>query len=1636
VARVRANVEAIITLRAIEQRGLAATPEEQAVLARWSGWGAVPETFNPSRADLAWARRDLGAMLTDEEVAAAARNTLNAHYTDAELVRVIWDAAKRLGFSEGRVLEPGCGSGNFIGLAPAGAQMVGVELEPITAAIARRLYPNAEILTESFADARAREGSFDLVVGNVPFGKVVLNDRRHNPAGHSIHNHFIVKALHLTRPGGLVLLLTSRYTLDAQNPAARREMAGLADLVGALRLPSHAHQRAAGTQVVTDLLVLRRREPDRRPADVEWELARPLQLDGGEVAVNEYFHRHPEAVLGDLSIGRGMHGPGELLVTGGDPAAVSLAAALDRLVEEAHRGGLTMSQGASEEPSRPVALVGARSERPEGFLEATPAGGFTSVIDGAALPHRVPISQAVELRQLLRLRDSVVALLEAEASSIDDSPELDRLRQELNQRYDAYAGRFGPINRFSWRRTGRTDPETGEERMARIRPRQGGFRSDPFANLVYALEHFEPLDQRAAKADIFRERVVAPRAPRLGADTPDDALAICLDTHARVDLAEVARLLGVDDPAARAALGTLVFDEPDGDRLVPAAEYLSGNVRRKLAAAEMSATEDPRFQVNVTALRDVVPRDLEPGEITARLGAAWIDASYVQQFLRETLEEPGLSVEHPGGSTWTIRSGARRTVLSTSRWGTERYPASSVAQALLEQRQIRIYDELPEGGRVLNLAETAAAQAKASELAERFAEWVWEEPTRAVDLARTYNERFNSLVLRSYDGAQPSLPGLALTFHPHPHQLAAVARIVSEPAVGLYHEVGAGKTAEMVMGAMELRRLGLVNKPSFVVPNHMLEQFSREFLQLYPRARILAAHREDLERDRRRLFVSRCATGNWDAVIMTESAFQRIPMSAQAQRAYLEREVEVIEEQLVRSKGEGGLSVKRLEAAKLQAEERLKKLLDSVKDPGVTFEQTGIDYLFRDEGHRDKNLRTVSNITGVGIDGAQRASDMHMKLSYLRERNPARWGTRATATPIANSMAEMFTETRYLRPDLLEEAGIEDFDQWAATFGEVVSGIEVAPDGSGFRMKARFAKFTNVPELLRMFHVFGDVKTAEDLALPTPLLAPRPGDGQRTPETVVVRPSVELHLFMDELAKRAEKVRGGVSRRGEDNMLSISTAGRLAGLDLRLVGRSTEEPGKIEVAADRIAGIWAEHGQDVYPSLDGTPHPARGSLQIVFADLGTPKPGEWSVYEELRGQLVARGLPREAVRFVHEATNDQEKGELFAACRNGQVAVLVGSTERMGVGTNVQERAVALHHLDCPWRPADIRQREGRILRQGNRNAEVQILRYVTEASFDGFVWGTVERKAQFIGQVMRGRLDVREMEDVGETALTYQEVKALATGNPLLLDQAKAEAELARLERLDRAHARNQVQLRGSIRANEREIDRYEALAAATSSAISRRIDTRGDAFSMVFLGEPTTKRPEAETRLRAAVAGLLADRSSPDGMQTAVGSLGGFVVSATVRRAMAAEPTLSLSLEGVPESEVRLTAVQLGETALVTRLENRLAGLDRLAQQTAGSIERLQAEVAKADDLLGRPFPHAEQLVVAMERAKDVHDRLARIANPAAEDQPRQPDSEPEPTVRRDQRREWARHAMAAPAHPQSGPAQGSGRPASAAS
>ena len=1522
---------------------------------------------------------------------------MNAHYTDAALVNEIWQAARTLGFTTGRVLEPGCGSGNFIGFAPPGAAMTGIELDPVTAALAQRLYPEARIQAESFADTRLPEASFDLAIGNVPFGQAVLHDRVHNRHGHSIHNHFIVKSLHLTRPGGLVIVLTSRYTMDARNPAARREIAELADLVGAVRLPSGAHQRGAGTTVVTDLLILRRREPGRTPDPTPWEQARLTRIGDAELPVNEYFLANPHLILGTMDARHGVYNADDLVVRPTSDTTRAFREALTPICADAATRGLTWTP-APEQAAHPDTAL-ATADHPEGHLTARADGTFTRVTKGIERPHQVPRTQAAELRALLALRDTASELLDTEAATPDDTPDIAALRNKLNRQYDTYLTSHGPLNRYTVRRTGRTDPETGGPVLARIQPPQGSFRLDPLAPVVYALEEFEPVGQRAAKAAIMRERVVAPRAARLGADTPADALAICLDTCGEVRLPEIARLLGVTEPEARACLGTLVFDDPATGTLTPAAQYLSGNVREKLKTVRPISTEDSRYAANVTALEEVIPADLGPAEIEARLGAAWIDASVVWQFLRETLDDPDLSVEHPGGQIWSVK-GRHATVLAASTWGTGRYPAPALAQALLEQRKIEVRDQIktPSGDRsVVNLDATVAAQEKAAELSDRFADWAWEDPARAAALTTAYNNRFNNLVLRSYDHAQLSLPGLAVTFTPRPHQVAAVARMISEPAVLLAHEVGAGKTAEMIMGITELRRLGLARKPAIIVPNHMLDQFAREWLQLYPQARILIARRDDLQTGKRREFVARCATGTWDGIVMSRSAFERIPLSPLAQRIYLDRELGQLRDWIQEAKKGGGLTVKRLEATLQRTEERLKAKLDSIKDPGITFEATGIDYLCVDEAHGYKNLHTMSNISDAAIDGSMRASDLDMKIDYLRRRNGRRVVTFATATPIANSVTEAYVMQRYLRPDLLTDAGITAFDSWAATFGKVVTQVELAPEGGdSFRMKSRFASFQNVPEMLKMLHVAADVKTAADLNLPVPLLVPRE-DGQRAPVTVTIDPSDELIDYVTELGERAERVRGRRIDAAQDNMLKISGDGRRAALDLRLVGLEQTTPGKTAAAADRIAAIWHDTKDRIYRAPDKTPYPVPGALQLVFCDLGTPSDG-FNIYDDLRDHLTTRGLPREEIRYIHDAKTDRDKAQLFASCRNGTVAVLVGSTEKMGTGTNVQDRTIALHHLDAPWRPADVAQREGRIVRQGNLNPEIQIYRYVTQRSFDGYMWQSLQRKAAFIGQVMHNRLDAREIGDVGDTALSFSEVKALATGNPLLMDKAEADATLAKLQRAERAHHRNQDTLRHTITHLHQEITRLTRLEADLDTAITQRQDTRGDRFTMTIDGHRHAKRAEAGQHLKNVLAQAVDDLDGLRASTTQPGHLGGFPLTAKISRALG-NTHIVLTLDGIPDSDLQHDAANLRDAdpgGLITRLENRLHRLDENKTTTKERAERASKELTHAQASIGQPFPQIEQLAIARERARQIDEQLQQMAQPQQE--PERVDREPE--------------------------------------
>ena len=1307
--------------------------------------------------------------------------------------------------------------------------------------------------------------------------------------------------------------------------------------------------------------------------------------DAEDLRVNAYYAEHPDHVLGTYEAATGQFGAPALRVIADrdEPIGEQLQRAVADITARARDAGQVFTAPAAGDV---VAERAANAPAPglwDGHLEAQPDGSFTRVLAGEHVALAVPASQRAELHALLGLRDGAKQLLGAEAASVEDTDATRALRTALAARYSAYGARYGPINRYSTRPTGRTDPGTGEPRMARVAPRvMHTLRSDPFAPLVMALESFDDATQTALPATMLSQRTLVARAPVLGADTADEALAVCLEARGRVDLEHIASLLGASSEEAREALGELVYEDPALDELVPAAEYLSGNVRDKLDVATAAAGVRPELAVNVTALQAVIPEDLGMDDVHARLGAVWIDTGTHQEFLREILDDPTVIVEHPGGAVWGVR-GNNRSLEASNEWGTERMPASAIAKAVLEQRPIQVTDETIDGKRVVNPVETAAAIEKAEALHERFGEWVWEDPERGARLLAEYNRRFNALVLRDYtaEGERLTLPGLAATFTPRAHQRAAVARILNEPAVGLFHQVGAGKTAEMVMGVMEMRRLGMVNKPAVVVPNHMLEQFTREWLQLYPQARLLAASSDDLAGDKRRAFVARVATNDWDAVLMTRSAFERLPVSPELEADYIRRESEQLRAMLDSAQGGQGLTVKRLEKQLLRAEQALEARIDGPVDPGITFEQTGIDQLTIDELHEYKNLRTSSNIRDAAIEGSKRATDLHLKVEYLRQRHGRHVIVGATATPIANSVTEAHVMQRFLRPDLLEAAGVLDFDSWAATFGQTVTQIEMAPSGGGnYRLQTRFARFQNVPEMLRSWHIAADVKTAEDLKLPTPLLWAR-GDGKRLPETVLIPASPEIAGYVAELGARAEAVRAKLVTPEEDNMLKISTDGRKAALDMRMVdGEPSSTPSKLEVAAARIATIYHEHRDRTYRDPGtGEPSPTTGALQIVFCDLGTPRE-TWNAYDELRDQLVGHSVPRDRVRFIHEARNDAEKGRLFAAARAGEIAVLIGSTQKMGVGVNVQARCVALHHIDCPWRPADIEQRDGRALRQGNQNDEIGNYRYVVEGSFDAYSWQTVERKAGFIAQIMRGRLDVREIDDIGDSALSFAEVKALASGDPLILEKAEVDTERTRLERLQRAHQRNQHALARTITGAEARFDQASRELPAIEAAITAARDTRGDAFEMTIGDRRTTARPEAARLIQEWIA-----TNSPGGIPYGraalelgeLGELGGLPVDATLVKQFGGDaPAVELTIRGVPAQPAKLgqDLVRVDAQSLVRQLEHRIADLPALQQRTEAAGVKAADEAARAQRAHDQPFKHADALRAATTRSGEI--------------------------------------------------------------
>ena len=1591
----------------MEDQQRPATEAEQRALAQWSSWGAVPQLFDKD--DWANERTQLRQVLSDREYAAASRTTTNAYYTDAALVKEIWSAVDRLGFTGGEVLEPGSGAGTFIGFAPETARMTGVELDPLTAAISRGLYPHATIRSESFADTPIKSNSFDLAIGNVPFSKNPLYDKTHNPdSRHSMHNHFILKSLAAVKPGGYVAVLTSSFTLDAINPTSRREMSAIADLVGAVRLPTGAHRRAAGTDALTDLLLLRKREPGRGPANTEWERVAPVIVDGRDVKINAYFDLNPQNVLGRISVGNGMYGEETVSVKADDLSAVPqlLAQRLDAVVQDALDRGLGHAP-AEVQGKTLAALLPTTGQEWDGTISAQPNGVFSITREGAQEELPVPKAHAVELRDLLGLRDGARSLLEMEASDSEDTPEMEALRAGLAARYTAFVEKHGPVNRYT--ESVRTDKETGEDIISRrLSP---AFRilsaKDPFGSLPGALENFNEENRTATPAALLQHRQVVARKPLMGADTIDEALAITLDTYGAPELDQIADLLGVSEEEARDQLGTLVFDDPETGKLVTAPEYLSGNVRTKIDAARAAAAEDERWTVNVSALEEVQPPRVGMEDVEARIGAVWIAPEEHQRFVQDILADPNATVSSVGAGIWRVKAN-RGTVRATNEWGTGRRPAPDLLQSILEQKSIQVDDKDDDGKPVANLEETEAAQEKAEALQERFAEWVWEDPERASRLIDEYNRRFNSIALRDYskEGGRLTLPGLAKTFTPHPHQRTAVARIISEPAVGLFHEVGAGKTAEMVMGAMELKRLGMASKPMVIVPNHMLEQFTREWLELYPQARLLSAGSDDIKTKSgdltaRRQFVARAAANDWDGIIMTQQAFKSIGVKAETIEAYQESIIADVRQTIVNAQeqGEDRTTVKKLET-KLQAEEeRMKKLMDTAPDQGLTFEDTGVDYLFVDEAHDYKNLRTVTNIKGAEIAGSMRATDMHLKLEYLRSTHGERVVTMATGTPIANSITEAHVMQRYLRPDLLQAAGVENFDVWGATFGETVTAIEMDAGGR-LKNKPRFAKFKNVPEMLRSFHVFADVKLAEDLNLKTPDLARRPGDGERQPELVLIPQPPELAEYMKGLADRLDSL-SGWAEKGADNALNVYNDGRKAALDLRMVGIEPESGTKLDQVVSKTLKVWEENRDNEYETSfrSGVMSGNRGALQIIFCDLSTPSKNTgadgkpvWTAYQQIKNQLVVGGIQAEQIRFIQDAPKPEQKAQLFAQCRSGEVAVLIGSTAMMGTGTNVQLRAKAIHHVTCPWRPADLTQRDGRIIRQGNANAEVHNFQYATVGSYDSAAWDGIQRKATMIQQVLRGRLDIREIEDVGDLALNAAQIKAATSGNPLVMEKIEAEAAKNKLERLKRAHDKGQSTLAWTRAAAESSVAKTESKLPAVQAALPRITPTAGDAFAATIDGQSYTKRTEAVVALSAWVRTHTPEYGNYYRQKQDYGTaatLGGHelqVRNAADDSRLGSYQDLAIIIKGVPAPPLVFTRMELleGSAGIITRLENKVSGLPEYEAQLRQTIAEKQAVLADVESQAGKPFKYEDKLVHARTKCVELDEKLKASIDP----------------------------------------------------
>lgn len=1599
-------------------------------------------------------RAELNNVTTIADRTAAVRSTLNAHYTDPMIAQQMWDLLERLGFQGGRVLEPGCGSGNFIGRAPTGTDMVGVELDGTTAAIAGKLFPSATIVNSGFQAAGWNPDAFTATIGNVPFGDFKVYDPEFNSRGHNIHNHFLAKSLRLTAPGGIVAALTSTWTMDGTSPAARRELHAYGDLIGAVRFPRSAFSQVAGTDVMIDLLVLRRRKDDERPQPFsQWEKSVRIDTPGGHANINSWFLNHPELVLGDLIARPGRFGIEAAVTAFPDiPLADSLTAALDHVVDRATDLGLLHSAPAFPpgEPFDPSALAHPDQQIRPGTIRAEDNGTFSRLdpITNIWTPFPIGAKTALhdrdEARALLELRDGVAELITGQQRG-DSDEQRETARTRTRALYQAYTDKHGPINRFtlantvSWPHLNNLDPDdvdpewetapivkngiiqvdpdgqpllkVRKEALTQKRPVAiERLRKDPAFAAVLALEIFDDDTQTSTPAPILTRDVIAPAAPPLVVASAGEALAVSMNQLGTVDLALIASLMEGDITLAQARqeLGNLVFDDPDTGELVPAVTYLSGDVRTKLATAQQAAEDDTRFTANVAALETVVPALLTPADIEARPGVTWVPIRDYRAFVQEVLAveanvtyEPVLAsweVQVPGGNTWSSEN--------TRTYGVPTHSGLDLFQSLLNNAPVNVtklaVDWTGKERSVPDPDATELANSKRSAIADRFQSWLWADTGRAERLATEYNRRFNSHAHANYDGSYLTLPGLGKTYDPRPTQTAAVARILDQPTVLLDHVVGAGKTGTMLMGAMELRRMGMSRQPWIVVPNHIAEQVTREAKQWYPAAKVLAGHAGMSAEDRRE-FVAMTATADYDIVIVPETVFTAIPVSPSTQAEFLRGRIAELDDALLARRNttqSNDRTVKDLEKAKIRLEEKVTKALAETKagsDNGLNFESSGCDYVFVDEAHHYKNRAVLSSTPDLArSEDSQRAMDLSMKLQVIRTtREDAgqtdRVATFATGTPIANSPREMWVMLEYLRPDLLEHAGVGAFDAWVANHLRPQTRLEMKPTGSGFQPRTRITQFVNVPEMSQMWRQMADLVTRENLPVKLPDIV----SGSR--QTVALPRTDFQAAYAEVLDKRVEAVKLGMVEPTEDNMLAITGDGRKAALDQRLVGEGAPaDGGRPTAVANKILDIHTNTRSRQFLDDDGNPHPRPGGLQIVFLDQSTPKKnGDWTVYRQLRDELIAGGIPADQVRFIHDSEPGRERTELFAACNDGRVAVLIGSTGKLGTGANIQNRALALHHVDVPWRPADLEQREGRIIRQKNQNDTVEIWTYVTESSFDAFSWNLVAVKAGFIGQIKNGTTSRHVDADDSDT-ISFEQIAAISSGDPRVLERYQLGQDLGRLERLERAHIAQSRNRQFELRTAQASVDLLEATLDAVITKAATITPTDGDqfAFYLDHTGRTYRNRREAGT----AIAHHIAAQPGRRDISFRIGKLGGqditfnknaigdqFHLTINGWGPGTSSPSIVLAMSDLQEGGDRLGA------GLVTRLENLVASCTTMPAKAQATLDRHRKAITDLQALTGDDaFPDATKLAETRLRIRKLDTELSIAANQVNLDPP----------------------------------------------